>query len=342
MRIWVVLSPVLLVAAFAAGWYLNEHPSAPLGTQSLMLPPRPVLGLREILWAGDIPAGLDLVGAEGWAVLVAALENVPSTQTRKWYEAFEARFGAGAESHFAIAGTLIEDRMFEPAIERIYTADGLAGSRDGADDALTRLVDALLAADLGPEATDSLLEAVTLAFPEKARFQLMLGELRLAEGNIAGAEGGLAQMENHPRFGERALSLSAGAEPVPGAVPLERVGNQFYVQARIDGIADAKLMLDTGAAMSVLSAERLAMLGYDLESAPQRYFATAGGMVRAPVVELREFEVGGRRARSWWVGAIDMPLSEAATGLLGMDFLSLQPFVIDQERKVLVLGPVTR
>ena len=116
----------------------------------------------------------------------------------------------------------------------------------------------------------------------------------LGAGDPLGADGVLAQIENHPRFGARARQLRAGSVPTPGGVPLERVGNQFYVSANLDGAMDVTLMVDTGAAMIVLGAQRLLMLGYDLDAAPKRYFSTAGGVVRAPVVRLDRFELGGR------------------------------------------------
>lgn len=116
-------------------------------------------------------------------------------------------------------------------------------------------------------------------------------------------------------------------------------GNQFCVSANLDGAMDVTLMVDTGAAMTVLGAQRLLMLGYDLDAAPKRYFSTAGGVVRPPVVRLDRFELGGRTVRNWPVGAIDMSLAAEAAGLLGMDFLSRHRFAIDQDRQLLILGP---
>lgn len=330
---------LLVGVAFAAGWY-GGHPPPAAGVSQM--PPQLQRGpdLLQIIRDGDIEAGLDLIGPAGWPVLVVALDGTGPAEARRWYGAFEARYGLSADSQLAIAGRFVESGQFGTAIDLIFNADRLADSADAADDALTGLVDAIESAALAPREVDGLLETVTLAFPEKARFQLLLGELRLTAGDFAGAESVLAQIENHPRFGARARSLRAGVAPAtPGGVPLERAGNQFYVLARLDAVADVKLMVDTGAAMTVLSAELLAGLGYDLAAAPRRYFATAGGVVRAPVVRLVGFELGGRRMRDWPVGAIDMPMSRDAAGLLGMDFLSRQAFVIDQEREVLVLGP---
>ena len=161
----------------------------------------------------------------------------------------------------------------------------------------------------------------------------------LGAGDPLGADGVLAQIENHPRFGARARQLRAGSVPTPDGVPIERVGNQFYVSANLDGAMDVTLMVDTGAAMIVLGAQRLLMLGYDLDAAPKRYFSTAGGVVRAPVVRLDRFELGGRTVRDWPVDAIDMSLAAEAAGLLGMDFLSRHPFAIDQDRQLLILSP---
>ena len=341
MRPWLfTLWLVLLAAAFAAGLYLRT-PEAPPPQEPARVP-EATPDLYALTRAGEFEATLALVGSEGWSILAAALEGLPAASERAGFLAFEARFGASAANHLAIADTLLEDRRFLAAVDRIYEADRLGETPEPADQLLTRLVDGLQSGAVSDAAILEVLEGITLAFPEKARFQLLLGELMLAAGDPLGADGVLAQIVNHPRFGARARLLRAGDAPLPGGVPLERVGNQFYVDASIDDATEVTLMVDTGAAMTVLSSELLAVLGYDLAAAPKRYFSTAGGVVRAPVVRIDSFELGGRRLRDFPVGAIDMPLSADAAGLLGMDFLSRHPFAIDQERSVLILGPNAR
>ena len=190
---------------------------------------------------------------------------------------------------------------------------------------------------------DHMYEQVTLALPELADYFLKLGQFRIRTGNFDGALAVLAQIENHGDLGAEARKLmrqveaseaiaAAGSE----SLPLVAHGSQFLVNASIDGGPAVPLLIDTGAAMTVIDAGLLRRLGYPLDG-KRAWFATAGGAVSAPVVSLHRFALGHAAIDELTVGALTMDLGDQVQGLLGMNFLRHFNFHIDQQSHVLHL-----
>jgi clan AA aspartic protease (TIGR02281 family) len=189
---------------------------------------------------------------------------------------------------------------------------------------------------------DALYESLTLAMPERAEFYLRLAEHRMEMGNDQGALPVLAQIENHHQWGERARELIAEiTAPDPGTllanVPLSRSGNQFIVTARLDGQREIRLLIDTGASVTIVAPQVLEGLGYNLDSRTGR-FSTANGEVDAPLVGIQSLTVGEQVVSPITVGAIALPRrARPVDGLLGMNFLQKFEFSLDQQRSVLEL-----
>lgn len=189
---------------------------------------------------------------------------------------------------------------------------------------------------------DALYESLTLAMPERAEFYLRLAEHRMDMGNDQGALPVLAQIENHHQWGGRARELIALiTAPEPGTlladVPLSRSGNQFIVSATLDGRREIRLLIDTGASVTIVAPRVLEGLGYNLGDQKGR-FSTANGEVDAPLVGVQSLAVGEQLVSPITVGAIALSRPvEPVDGLLGMDFLKKFEFSLDQRRGVLEL-----
>jgi len=189
---------------------------------------------------------------------------------------------------------------------------------------------------------DALYESLTLAMPERAEFYLRLAEHRMDMGNDQGALPVLAQIENHHQWGGRARELIAViTAPEPGTVlanvPLSRSGNQFIVTASLDGRREIRLLIDTGASVTIVAPKVLEGLGYNLGGQKGR-FSTANGEVDAPLVGVQSLAVGEQLVSPITVGAIALSRPvEPVDGLLGMDFLQKFEFSLDQRRGVLEL-----
>ena len=118
-------------------------------------------------------------------------------------------------------------------------------------------------------------------------------------------------------------------------------GRQIIVEARVNGSATCRLMLDTGAAATLISPRVLATAGVALNDGAQS--VRARGLARDAEVEVRRvvvdsLEVGGARVDRLMVVAYDMDMPHL-DGLLGQDFLGLFNVSIDASAGVVTLDP---
>jgi aspartyl protease family protein len=109
-------------------------------------------------------------------------------------------------------------------------------------------------------------------------------------------------------YNSRSVSISRGN------------GGHFWTEARIDG-RRLELVVDTGASQITLRASDAARLG--IHPVPRDYsvkVATANGMSKAALVQLRMVEIGNIVVRD--VPALVHPDDGLGVNLLGMSFLS--------------------
>ena len=109
-------------------------------------------------------------------------------------------------------------------------------------------------------------------------------------------------------FNSRSVTLSRGN------------GGHFWVDAKIDG-RPLEMVVDTGATQIALRASDAARLG--IHPAARDYavkVATANGITRAALVQLRAVELGGIVVRD--LPALVHPDESLGVNLLGMSFLS--------------------
>ncbi|MDW7711473.1 MAG: TIGR02281 family clan AA aspartic protease [Deferrisomatales bacterium] len=124
---------------------------------------------------------------------------------------------------------------------------------------------------------------------------------------------------------------------VPRAIPLEQADIGYVVEARLNGHALVRLVVDTGASSTVVSPEVAQRLGLTVRTEPPVLVRTAGGTVRAGLAQVAEIEVGGRRA-----GPLQVVVHDAvpgADGLLGMNFLALFRVELRADEPALLLSP---
>ena len=125
------------------------------------------------------------------------------------------------------------------------------------------------------------------------------------------------------------------------AVPVTRAGRSLVVQARLNNQREAKLIVDTGAEITVLS-HAVAM---DIGLLPSSVVATvtlntAGGSVRADVFRVGTVSLGAAEARNVTAAVHDLPDAPAGVdGLLGLTFLDQFVVTVDAKRGELHLKP---
>ena len=81
------------------------------------------------------------------------------------------------------------------------------------------------------------------------------------------------------------------------------------------------LALDTGATESMVSAQLLAKIGYDLSAQPLATIRTAGGIIQAPDITASRLESLGQTRVDFPLLAHDLSPKATVDGVLGLDFL---------------------
>jgi hypothetical protein len=131
-----------------------------------------------------------------------------------------------------------------------------------------------------------------------------------------------------------------GAKPASGETSIRFVpGQRILVDARINGGAEAKLMLDTGSDKTLISPRALQAAGVRI-TGPTTTAEVAGVTGSAPMqfVFVDSLEVGEARVGRMSVGAQNLPI-DGADGVLGRDFLDQFNVSIDAGKGVVTLSP---
>lgn len=251
--------------------------------------------------------------------------------------------GSSFDTRYRMALAKAESGQYGGAIEELLAAALASQTVDqqrAVEDALAGVTDECarsMIRDGRLQALDNVYERITLALPELAQYHMKLGLLRIRTGDFAGALSVLAQIQNHAELGAQARTLMTQAEASETVepsrtqeLPLRLAGSQFIVDATIDDRETVALLIDTGAAMTVLDSRVAGRLGYDLQGR-REYFATAGGVVEAPLVTLGRLSLGDNGIDRIAVGALPLDMPQGIDGLLGMNFLRHFAFRIDQE-----------
>lgn len=276
------------------------------------------------------------------------VQNSTRSKARSLLRKFMAAHGEYFAGLMRLAMIEKVNGEYESALVLMERADLLSstqGEQDRFSALLLDITDAYAKELLAVEnfaKVDELYERITFAMPEQGTFFLKLGLLRIRMGNYDAALAPLSQIENHMLYGEEARELisQTEVEELLGSLevlPLKSNGNQFVVEAIIDRRYRVNLLIDTGAAMTVVDASVLQSMGYNLNGTQQGLFSTANGVVEAPVVSIEQLALGSASTGPLAVGALSLSMPDGIDGLLGMNFLRHYDFRIDQNNNRLHL-----
>jgi aspartyl protease family protein len=82
------------------------------------------------------------------------------------------------------------------------------------------------------------------------------------------------------------------------------------------------LALDTGASATMISAKRLAEVGYDLDKPEDEIYITTGsGLIFVPKITIEKLMALGETKANFTAIAHDLPPTASVDGVLGLDFL---------------------
>jgi hypothetical protein len=106
-----------------------------------------------------------------------------------------------------------------------------------------------------------------------------------------------------------------------------------YVRVEIscgDREAILNLALDTGASATIVSAKKLAEVGYELDKPEDEIYITTGsGLIFVPKITIEKLTALGKTKEKFIVIAHDLPPTASVDGVLGLDFLRGNVLTVD-------------
>lgn len=199
-----------------------------------------------------------------------------------------------------------------------------------------------------------LYQHLTQLEPDYAPYFMGLATTQLALDDRAAAWRSLQLVANDPDVGARARAMLAelsvaraelqAADPqVPVSevvgIPLLRSGNHFIVNATPAHAQGIRLLIDTGASLTIFTPAVLEQHGIRYKDTGRTgIFNTANGQVRAPIYQIDALKVGDWQVSQLEVGVLELNGSSGIDGLLGMNFLRHFQFFIDQNEDLLRLS----
>jgi clan AA aspartic protease (TIGR02281 family) len=123
-------------------------------------------------------------------------------------------------------------------------------------------------------------------------------------------------------------------------VPVHRAGRSLTVRAKLNGTHEARLIVDTGADITILSHKVALDLGITPSaSTPTVTLNTVGGSVRADLIRLSTLAVGTAEVRNVSVAVHTLPdAPPEVDGLLGLTFLDKFLVTLDAQKGELHLS----
>jgi clan AA aspartic protease (TIGR02281 family) len=122
------------------------------------------------------------------------------------------------------------------------------------------------------------------------------------------------------------------------SIPFEKRGQVVVVEVMLNKTLPVKLVVDTGATFTMISAATAKELSIDPQQAPRTMpFQTANGVIQAPLANLESVMVGGMEIKNLTAAIHDAVPSTQVAGLLGLNFLSNFRLDIDTDKGVLHL-----
>ena len=188
------------------------------------------------------------------------------------------------------------------------------------------------------------LRQVIALLPGHRDFRYQLGRSLVATEAYAEAQQQLIYLQHDPHWRKQADKLRnailRGQQLADGAIeiPLKKTAQGWLIEARIHRQRTARLLVDTGANITVFDKSALPTATYAVSSARPIEIHTANGISEATIVTLRRLSIGRITDEPFDVAILGAgKLPPGIDGLLGTDWLGRFQFQIDQGNRLLRL-----
>lgn len=184
-------------------------------------------------------------------------------------------------------------------------------------------------------------EEVLAIVPNNAAVQWALAQAQFQQGQYHLALESVNWLLDNPNYQVQASALLNNIQLAlqqPVMIPLTRQGDHFIVTGIINNNRAVNLLIDTGASISLLSQRFFdELLSYtQVNYVDDIVLITAGGEVTSSIYQVEGFELQGYRVKNLKF-AVTPFMNQGSDGLLGMNFLRLFDFHIDQTNSLLRL-----
>ena len=204
---------------------------------------------------------------------------------------------------------------------------------------------AQLRTEQNPQAVISFYQDLLAREPDYGPFQLGLAAAAVASGDFTTARRQL-RLISDPQLMDEADALwrqmADRSPPVEGdtaILPLQRAGAGFVVSATLNRIHPVRLLIDTGATLTMMRPETLRRAGVATDIAGRSVrFDTASGSLSAPVVRIDTLSLDNLAVSDLDIGVITLPNLTGVDGLLGMNYLRHFRFTVSQRDGTLSLS----
>ena len=292
------------------------------------------------------------------------MSNKDYKSTKTLLDHYLFSFNRDITARLLLVEVYIRLMNYQAAIDELYLAKGQA-FRPGVLDTINKKIHLLVNKQAGILKQNIkyhdllvLYEKLTQQEADYAPYFIGLADAQIMLGDFDAAKSSLQMVLEDPDAGFRAStmlaelqqkqsSLSSGPlaesegmeeESVPG-VALYKRGSHYLLDAYPNGGEALRLLIDTGASLTVLTPAALNRHNVQFKDTGEtRRFNTANGIVEAPVYQLDYLIIGEWTVDNIAIAVLDLQDDNSAEGLLGMNFLQHFRFFMDQKNKRLRLS----
>ena len=183
--------------------------------------------------------------------------------------------------------------------------------------------------------------------PQHPPYILMLAKAHIELQQFAQAKALLYSLQYNEYYAAQVkslLAIIALSDLQEVSIALEQQREHYLVNGLVDNNSSIRLMIDTGASISVMSRQYFERVKARLAPTFIRdaKINTAGGVVDSPIYRFSSFAIGDYRIPEMQFVIMDLENSGSKNngdGLLGMNFLKAFNFQIDQQNSRLLLKP---
>lgn len=239
-------------------------------------------------------------------------------------------------------------KQYPAEIEALLLALNEAHLEEDITEFSEKLERAIVAQDLlfiqqnNPDGAVEFHRSLALMRPDSIPFQIGLARVLVSAGNVDEAVSVLRALPGNTEYAgqiDRLMQMAEAGRSGPTiAIPLRRSGRSFVVEARLNGVETVRLLVDTGATLTIIRPDAIRRAGIGAgEFVEQTTLDTVGGKINALIYSIDSLSLGPESVADVRIGSVEVPGLGDIDGLLGMNILNRFRFAIDQTEQVMLL-----